>query len=203
MAAIVYILCALTSLTCAVLLLRAYRQNGVRLLFWSGLCFIGLALNGGSTKGEKIFAPAGSLLTEAFNDGPATYSTMSKNLDLIGAPGGVATMQELGVQLAAENAGNIYPPPTQGSNTYLQDTRDFYALHGGKSGSCNILMADGSVKTFNDTNGDKFLNPGFPVGTLTPSEALTCGFKDGTIELAPGDMFSGVFLAPRPKTMFE
>lgn len=45
MAAIVYILCALTSLTCAVLLLRAYRSSGVRLLLWSGLCFIGLALN--------------------------------------------------------------------------------------------------------------------------------------------------------------
>ncbi|RYF48841.1 MAG: hypothetical protein EOO38_09250 [Cytophagaceae bacterium] len=45
MAAVVYILCSLTSLTCAVLLLRAYGKTGVRLLFWSGLCFIGLALN--------------------------------------------------------------------------------------------------------------------------------------------------------------
>ena len=45
MAAIVYLLCAATSLACAVLLLRGYRQNGVRLLLWSGLCFIGLALN--------------------------------------------------------------------------------------------------------------------------------------------------------------
>lgn len=45
MAAIVYILCALTSLSCSVLLLRAYRRSGVRLLFWSGLCFLGLALN--------------------------------------------------------------------------------------------------------------------------------------------------------------
>jgi hypothetical protein len=45
MAALVYILCALTSLTCAVLLLRGYRRSGVRLLFWSGLCFAGLALN--------------------------------------------------------------------------------------------------------------------------------------------------------------
>ena len=45
MAAVVYILCALTSLTCAILLLRAYRNTGVRLLFWSGLCFVGLTLN--------------------------------------------------------------------------------------------------------------------------------------------------------------
>lgn len=45
MAAIVYILCALTSLTCAVMLLRAYSNTRVRLLFWSGLCFCGFTLN--------------------------------------------------------------------------------------------------------------------------------------------------------------
>ncbi|HXI13746.1 MAG TPA: DUF5985 family protein [Thermoanaerobaculia bacterium] len=42
---IVYTLCAATSILCAVLLLRGYRQSGVRLLFWSALCFIGLAIN--------------------------------------------------------------------------------------------------------------------------------------------------------------
>ena len=41
----VYILCALTSLVCATLLLRGYRRSGARLLFWSGLCFAGLAVN--------------------------------------------------------------------------------------------------------------------------------------------------------------
>jgi Family of unknown function (DUF5985) len=45
MATLVYILCALTSLACAVLLLRAYAASRVRLLLWSGLCFTGLALN--------------------------------------------------------------------------------------------------------------------------------------------------------------
>ena len=45
MEALVYFLCTATSLACAVLLLRAYRQSGARLLFWSGLCFVGLALN--------------------------------------------------------------------------------------------------------------------------------------------------------------
>jgi hypothetical protein len=43
MAEAVYILCALTSLTCAVLLLRGYRRSGMRLLLWSGLCFLALA----------------------------------------------------------------------------------------------------------------------------------------------------------------
>lgn len=45
MATIVYALCALTSLACAVLLLRGYASNRVRLLLWSGLCFAGLTLN--------------------------------------------------------------------------------------------------------------------------------------------------------------
>lgn len=45
MAAIVYMLCALTSLACAVLLMRGYINGRVRLLFWSGLCFAGLAVN--------------------------------------------------------------------------------------------------------------------------------------------------------------
>jgi hypothetical protein len=45
MAEFVYILCALTSMTCAVLLFRGYRARRTPLLFWSSLCFIGLALN--------------------------------------------------------------------------------------------------------------------------------------------------------------
>lgn len=45
MATVVYALCALTSLACAVLLLRGYASSRVRLLLWSGLCFAGLAVN--------------------------------------------------------------------------------------------------------------------------------------------------------------
>lgn len=45
MATIVYALCGLTSIACAVLLLRAYSASRVRLLLWAGLCFVGLALN--------------------------------------------------------------------------------------------------------------------------------------------------------------
>ena len=44
-AIIVYVLCAVTSGLCAVLLLRGYAKSRARLLFWSGLCFAGLALN--------------------------------------------------------------------------------------------------------------------------------------------------------------
>jgi hypothetical protein len=45
MAEAVYLLCALTSLSCAVLLLRGYRASRTPLLFWSCLCFVGLAVN--------------------------------------------------------------------------------------------------------------------------------------------------------------
>jgi len=41
----VYVLCMLTSGACAVLLLKSYRATRTRLLLWSSLCFVGLALN--------------------------------------------------------------------------------------------------------------------------------------------------------------
>jgi hypothetical protein len=44
-ALIVYLLCALTSLVCAILLARGYRLTRVRLLGWSALCFLGFFLN--------------------------------------------------------------------------------------------------------------------------------------------------------------
>lgn len=44
-AIVVYILCAATSGLCAALLLRGYAKSRARLLFWSGLCFVGFALN--------------------------------------------------------------------------------------------------------------------------------------------------------------
>jgi len=42
---IVYALCLATSAACAWLLGRTYRRTGVRLLLWSALCFVLLALN--------------------------------------------------------------------------------------------------------------------------------------------------------------
>ena len=44
MAMAVYLLCALTSVACTVLLLRGYGQRRVRLLLYSGLAFAGFAL---------------------------------------------------------------------------------------------------------------------------------------------------------------
>jgi hypothetical protein len=42
---LIYLLCAATSVLCAVLLLRGYSRSKSRLLLWSGLCFVGLGAN--------------------------------------------------------------------------------------------------------------------------------------------------------------
>jgi len=41
----VYLLCAAFSMAAAILLFKGFQRNRTRLLFWSGLCFVGLALN--------------------------------------------------------------------------------------------------------------------------------------------------------------
>ncbi|HEY8313689.1 MAG TPA: DUF5985 family protein [Candidatus Baltobacteraceae bacterium] len=58
-AEIVYLLCMATSLLCTVLLLRSYRRTGVSLLFWSGLCFLGLFLNNALVFVDLIVLPQG------------------------------------------------------------------------------------------------------------------------------------------------
>lgn len=44
-AAVVYLMCAITSGICTVMLLRGYWRTGMRLLLWSGLCFVALTAN--------------------------------------------------------------------------------------------------------------------------------------------------------------
>ena len=63
MAEAVYLLCAATSSLCAVLLLRAYARTGTRLLMWSGLCFLGLALNNALLVVDLIIVPDADLST--------------------------------------------------------------------------------------------------------------------------------------------
>lgn len=45
MAGLVYLLGALVTALCAVLLLRGYARSRSRLLLWSGLCFAGLTVS--------------------------------------------------------------------------------------------------------------------------------------------------------------
>lgn len=55
---IVYSLCALTSLACASLLIRAYLSSRTRLLFWSSVCFTGLFLNNVLLVVDELLTPA-------------------------------------------------------------------------------------------------------------------------------------------------
>jgi multidrug transporter EmrE-like cation transporter len=57
MAAAVYVLCGLTSGVCAWLLLRTYADTRVRLVLWSGLCFVGFAVNNFVLFIDKVVAP--------------------------------------------------------------------------------------------------------------------------------------------------
>jgi hypothetical protein len=63
MAETVYILCALTSIAGAALLLRGYARSRTRLLLWSSLCFVGLALNNVLLFLDKVVFPNGPDLT--------------------------------------------------------------------------------------------------------------------------------------------
>lgn len=58
MAKAVFLLCALTSVTCAVLLYRAFRRSRSRLLLWSALCFMALAINNSMLVLDRILLPA-------------------------------------------------------------------------------------------------------------------------------------------------
>ena len=57
----VYTLCFLTSALCAVLLGRSYYRTGTRLLLWSALCFVFLALNNFVVVLDMLVYPDGDL----------------------------------------------------------------------------------------------------------------------------------------------
>ncbi|HEV7279849.1 MAG TPA: DUF1559 domain-containing protein [Pirellulaceae bacterium] len=137
---------------------------------------------------------AGTPLAEAFNDGPAYFDASANKVMLMERAAPVAA------QAACEKANNC-PAPTADNGAFLQDTRDWYAVHGG---ALNVGMADGSVITIYDSNDDGFLNPGFgvPAG-LTEEQYLGVGYRSDKVEITPGVMFNGVFLNPIQKGGLE
>jgi hypothetical protein len=63
MATMIYSLCALTSITCLVLLWRSWRASGARLLFWSALCFAALSVNNVLLVLDRVVWPVEVTLT--------------------------------------------------------------------------------------------------------------------------------------------
>ncbi len=140
--------------------------------------------------------PAGSLLCESFNDGPAFFNGTGIELLRGYAPSVNSAMPAqyppIGSTVTLANEANYASaePWAQGNKLILQDTRDWYAVHGNKG---FVLMADGSVKAMIDKNGDGFFNPGFPVeGVANPGK--TVGYTDGLVELEAFEVFSGALL---------
>jgi len=145
-----------------------------------------------------VYLKSGDLLVETSNDGAYARSPMAK----------VAADFTVLTQTGTGNTGLIADEqPKKGlakkqnlERSHLQDYRDFGAVHGG---SCNVLFADGSVKSFTDSNGDAFLNPGF-----VTSDPAASGYaaNDPTVELPEAEIFSGIFLEPiaaNPKTSLD
>jgi hypothetical protein len=58
-----YILTCVTTLFCAVLLLRGFKRVRKRLLLWSGLCFLGLTLANAFVIADLILFPSMDLYT--------------------------------------------------------------------------------------------------------------------------------------------
>jgi hypothetical protein len=57
MPALIYVLCGVTSLLCAIMLYRGYRQTAVRLLLWSSLCFLALTGENVLLYYDKVIVP--------------------------------------------------------------------------------------------------------------------------------------------------
>ena len=156
---------------------------------------------------EVVHIDAGSILAESFNDGPAFYDIDARAVRLMNR----AALLTANLTCERNEATtSICSPPiatddatsTTAETTYFQDTRDWFAIH---QGSVNVLMGDGSVKTFYDSNGDGYLNPGFPVGKLadgsddpaplTDAEIVDVGYSDSTKEMGDTEFFRGIFIS--------
>ncbi len=142
-----------------------------------------------------VTAQAGQNTAESFQDGPACQPSCAAGSGTKLTLLATSNCTDLTSEAKCEQLGNCGLPfgsSGSGGQYFLQDTRDFGCVHGsGKNLSCNMLMADGSVVEFQDTNGDHYLNPGFYGNTTTP--AIT-GYSDQTIDLPAAQCFSGVFL---------
>jgi hypothetical protein len=54
----VYLLCLLTSVACAWLLVRSYLRSRTKLLLWSAACFVGLAFNNFFVVADVVVFPS-------------------------------------------------------------------------------------------------------------------------------------------------
>ncbi len=106
---------------------------------------------------------AGTGLTQSFTSGPRLISD-------------VASVPTFADPTPRNGAGGWYDGWRNGT---LQDYRAFGPVH---NGVANVLFADGSVRSFEDLNGDGYLNNGF--------NARAPFFEDAEVEVNPAQIFS-------------
>lgn len=196
------------------------RQNNLTILTGSDPPSNHIPLMGDGQSGSETLSvaindelPAGTPLVELFTRGPAIYDPAGPAIKLIqGSAANVLSLEAI--------QPTRYPQPDEvvghggvGNNetTYQTNSGDWTATFGGAGvqklclqdtrgwapvhrGSCNLLMADGSVKSVKDLNGDGFLNPGFPVEPGDDPAANKVGYLDGTTEISSYEVFSGPYL---------
>lgn len=129
------------------------------------------------------------------------YSQLSENLDADLVAGSELAYNRFGGAAVWDaSAGKVDTEPTPGkygfttsrdgpsgwwafwnTKTTVEVRQDYRRLAPLHKNACNVVMADGSVRSFYDTNRDGFLNNGWPAGG---------GFADDTPEILPADMAS-------------
>ena len=129
---------------------------------------------------------AGDRLVESFSDGPSVATV--NNGAFVGWAKVTTDIDASAVMRNEQPQTGTAPTSLQ----HLQDTRDMGPVHGTGRGGCNTLMADGSIVTFSDKNGDGYINPGFVITSTLDPEGV--GYTSNAVEVAPTQMFSGVFL---------
>lgn len=148
-----------------------------------------------------VYLTAGSPLVESFSDGPYFSGNGNGSNDTTMTKWGstqVLIMSVVGTGTSSAptitGIAALEQPPKGTAKKMnlqlesLQDYRDFGPVHGG---SANVLFADGSVKVFQDLNGDTFLNPGFKSSSVSANGYAP---NDNTVELPESEVFSGVLL---------
>ena len=144
-----------------------------------------------NTISERLGLVAGIDLAESFNDGPSIVGAVGSST------AGPVRLIPPGTRQADMMVGSF---PQQGelgqAGIILQDTRDWFAWH---SKTVNIVFVDGSVRAFDDLNGDGYINPGFLVPTPTTeteteNQRFTVGYLSPEVETNPFEMFTGTLL---------
>ncbi len=134
--------------------------------------------------------PLGAPCAEAFNDGPSYVDNSGPSRVFTAGKGSVTPSRALLQNYPFFTVGELATPDNGTDPWFLQDTRDMYAYH---SKSLNVVFTDGSVRSYSDTNGDGFINPGFGVDPSIATVEET-GYTSPEVEVSAFEWYTGTFI---------